>query len=120
MTNELQEDVENVLWESISQKKKGIIRRKVVSTNRVAITNRRIIVNDHTLLLQDVSDVVVVVLNRRRSGDAQYTGYSVRTSHNVRVGSHQGNIKSQSRMIGDLVHLPCGFSLLGSKTHHAI
>ena len=48
MTNELQEDVENVLWESISQKKKGIIRRKVVSTNRVAITNRRIIVNDHT------------------------------------------------------------------------
>jgi hypothetical protein len=78
-----------------------IFRKKVVKTDRIVITNKRIVVNDYELSLADISDVVV--LNRHRAGQAQYTGYSVRSGGNIRTGTHTGNISAKSKTIGDLV-----------------
>jgi hypothetical protein len=51
------QDNENILWSVYNETKRGIFRRKVVSTNKIAITNRRIVTNDYELSLQDISDV---------------------------------------------------------------
>ena len=72
-----------------------------LKTNMIAITNWRIIVNDYSLLLQDISDVIV--LNSYLTGTAQYTGYSVCSGYNVRIGVHNGTLSGKSKNVGDIV-----------------
>lgn len=94
--NEVNE--ESILWEVRTMK--GFWKKKQVGY--VAITNTRIIIDDSSIPLTNISEVAVI--NKHHVSGGVYTGYNVRSGSGYsRVGTGSGNYSSTSKTVGDMI-----------------